>query len=893
MSVNADNNQLQQPGQPLPWNVIAEKLADININISAYLSQFSHHPDVIVNGRDVKAEWKELLSDYSNRQEEPSPEEMSKLRRGIAKLGGLNAVVTPILEEMRSNRLARTDMNTLNENLQEVMAQLQLTPEEQMNLPAGLPEQNRERYNVLATALLEMAEKADRNSLRAIEYSDTIRQLRAYGQALRDAAGIPAGDPEGVQRGIEGLAGLQDFLNQRTTHNFMNFELLERWLEEYTSMSVETFEETLTALSADVNLGLDLPALKNPPQPEPPQEQPPQEEQPVQVPPPPVEPPKEEQPPQVEPPQAEEPPQENAVDVNRNEGGYMTYRRAYENILRQWDYPRMNEMPYMTGVLAERMALYYICQEHAEERYDPDEVDRRAEQLQYQNEDFDYALKGKTTQELREYVEHPETFHHYAFEEREKTETELLLERVSDRYKNRPELKPVLDDYTKAASAMSDLASSLRSANNQADLDLGKELRTMSFSTLSYPDIESKRDRGRLISVYSGLPKAKKYLQEHTEQILRNLEQIKPGQGRKILADLEKGLSTFYEFDLELNLPEPVKEQGEEKGGDAIDPNQINNINNDPEENEIENENLKLDLSQHSEQQEEQEPNLINNQAEEDEEEVEANPNEKSWRGYALRHNYYLAGPNFRIPRGKAPEYIAKSMVAAAFDGTNKPFSVGLARTYASNLMENPAFKQLTKSMTHIENHLHMNNAQTRTALNKMLWPFRRDPATQRQTLEFLRGMLEHIDGPRGRTSKWQRLYNSINDIDLDKPNEYEKQLKNVYKAAENYIKGKKRVRHSLDGRKRFDQALDVLATLGGMDEYTELTVKPLFERTNVIRDKHHEDRVDYDDYGAAKVVNHKNPAGHQAISHNLPAAQTKNEMETEEDSLSQSQIKL
>ena len=129
----------------------------------------------------------------------------------------------------------------------------------------------------------------------------------------------------------------------------------------------------------------------------------------------------------------------------------------------------------------------------------------------------------------------------------------------------------------------------------------------------------------------------------------------------------------------------------------------------------------------------------------------------------------------------------------------------------------------------------------------------------------FKRLAKDYMDPDAGRTNKWKTLYLSVKNIDesqLDDPDYCERTLTEICQNTFAYTKGKKSVRKSTDGQKRFDQALDVMAELSRVSETAWDTAQNLFDRVNEVRWGHDPfaERVIAENYGVEFAEDHRNP---------------------------------
>ena len=114
----------------------------------------------------------------------------------------------------------------------------------------------------------------------------------------------------------------------------------------------------------------------------------------------------------------------------------------------------------------------------------------------------------------------------------------------------------------------------------------------------------------------------------------------------------------------------------------------------------------------------------------------------------------------------------------------------------------------------------------------------------------------------RDRSPEYQNLVNAVTKMaKLNSDKAGTPEVKNasiqvgfeVMLAAENYMKGKKSVRGSDDGKERFDNALDALGVLYRNVPGLRSHIDELVDKTNRVRgakDPNHKDHVDIEKYG-------------------------------------------
>lgn len=170
-----------------------------------------------------------------------------------------------------------------------------------------------------------------------------------------------------------------------------------------------------------------------------------------------------------------------------------------------------------------------------------------------------------------------------------------------------------------------------------------------------------------------------------------------------------------------------------------------------------------------------------------------------------------------------------------------KPFSASLAERYVKQLKEQPAFKALSRNqeaMTELMRENPNRPFKQYNALMNVIRPFGNvSKIDSDRILGVLQNMLPHMDRDAGRSSKWKELTKSIRTFNPDDPNQSgEKKLKEVFDKTCAYMKGKKSLRDDESEQNRFDQAMDVLATLGEASFYARMAAQSVMDRTNEVR---------------------------------------------------------
>ncbi len=234
-----------------------------------------------------------------------------------------------------------------------------------------------------------------------------------------------------------------------------------------------------------------------------------------------------------------------------------------------------------------------------------------------------------------------------------------------------------------------------------------------------------------------------------------------------------------------------------------------------------------------------------------------------SWGNYCLTHLENI--PHTR--KGKE-DFLAKAMVGAYYHmqevkgAQDVPaFSVSSARKLAEKLKADPAFKQMCKNQVTLQEKLSVgikDPARLSEMVKGLSRPFDAPKKTQDIILKKLKTVLPLLDPPEGRSEKWQKLVESIETIDLDDPeNSGEKKLKEIFERGTDYMKGKKSLRDSTEKQNRFDQAMDIVATVCEASEYAKYAGNVIIDRINEVRLKHDSDYnpVKLVDYGVGKIA--------------------------------------
>ena len=195
-----------------------------------------------------------------------------------------------------------------------------------------------------------------------------------------------------------------------------------------------------------------------------------------------------------------------------------------------------------------------------------------------------------------------------------------------------------------------------------------------------------------------------------------------------------------------------------------------------------------------------------------------------------------------------------------------KPFSPSLAERYVKQLKEQPAFKALSKNQAAITDLMRENPNRPfkqYNALMNVIRPFGNvKKMDSDRILGVLQKMLPHMDKDAGRSGKWKDLTKSIRTFNPDDPNQSgEKKLKEVFDKACAYMKGKKSLRDDEGAQNRFDQAMDVLATLGEASPYAKMAAQSVLDRTNEVRRGKDPEYIPdkLREYGSERIEAHSN----------------------------------
>ena len=242
---------------------------------------------------------------------------------------------------------------------------------------------------------------------------------------------------------------------------------------------------------------------------------------------------------------------------------------------------------------------------------------------------------------------------------------------------------------------------------------------------------------------------------------------------------------------------------------------------------------------------------------------------ERSWENYCKAH---LTGLPY-TQKGKA-DYLAKALTGAFFAGERSrnpnaaetPFSTSAARKYTEQIKKMPVFKQLCKDPQAIDRLLKEgaeDPAKLFDTAVRMHEPFYQIPKEKAaEVLEKLKAMQPLMDGPDEHDEKWKALQDSISEIDLEDPQKSGTlKLKEIFNNTCAYMKGKKSLRKTEEGRRCFDQSMDILAELALCGEHAEAAAQSVIDRTNEVRLGHNKnyDEISLKDFGANKILNHMN----------------------------------
>ena len=226
-----------------------------------------------------------------------------------------------------------------------------------------------------------------------------------------------------------------------------------------------------------------------------------------------------------------------------------------------------------------------------------------------------------------------------------------------------------------------------------------------------------------------------------------------------------------------------------------------------------------------------------------------------SWQKYVELHR---PKEDKQYKTKEKKELLAKMMVAANVHATNTtkdaeqktPFNLDAARKFSSKLMDQWAFKHITRDPFTLNSWLEKEPAAMAEAVQKIRRPFAEMTVEERkEKIKELKDRLKYMDPREGRSSKYQRMYDSIDGITEEQLNNLEEcddpkkngeeLLQNVFNSTEQYQKGKKSLRSKPDQACRFDQSVDILACLGQSTPAAKNMTEGLIDRINDVRESH------------------------------------------------------
>ena len=235
-----------------------------------------------------------------------------------------------------------------------------------------------------------------------------------------------------------------------------------------------------------------------------------------------------------------------------------------------------------------------------------------------------------------------------------------------------------------------------------------------------------------------------------------------------------------------------------------------------------------------------------------------------SWENYDKLHT---PKDGQALSMAKKKEYLAKRITASYINTLNQqggelitPFSKGTARDEAAKLQSSWAFKHLAANAANVNENLQKDRADLAELAEDMRRPFKGLTFDERkEKIEFLHEMLQHMMPKDGRTTKYCRMYESIEQAynnrdnleDCDNPAlNGEAALQGIFDNTEKYMKGKKSLRSKPDEQCRFDQSMDIIGCLGKGSRGAEMMAKGLIDRVNTVRSGKGQRTVNFDDLG-------------------------------------------
>ena len=201
-----------------------------------------------------------------------------------------------------------------------------------------------------------------------------------------------------------------------------------------------------------------------------------------------------------------------------------------------------------------------------------------------------------------------------------------------------------------------------------------------------------------------------------------------------------------------------------------------------------------------------------------------------------------------------ASEQLAKLLVCSVNESKNVPYSVNRMNKDIREFQETKMFKQIAKNPDRCIKLLKEGNPTD--IVNGMMHPFQNAGQDEkRKALEKLKIYKDSgfLFPTKGRSAEWKNFYNSIDDIDLSKPETFDRQLETVFNTNEAYMKGKKAESKDIEKNERVKECMDVMQIISGVSPYVKDRVNQLVDRTNEVRTRwgRRQPTFDMDDFGS------------------------------------------
>ncbi|MBR5641299.1 MAG: hypothetical protein IKW92_04155 [Firmicutes bacterium] len=244
----------------------------------------------------------------------------------------------------------------------------------------------------------------------------------------------------------------------------------------------------------------------------------------------------------------------------------------------------------------------------------------------------------------------------------------------------------------------------------------------------------------------------------------------------------------------------------------------------------------------------------------------EAHPEHTStWADYKREHL-----DNIPHDPEKKKDCLAKVLVGAFEaglpDAQKDAFSPEKAEKFAQQIKKRPVFKKFCEDPVRVKELLKEDPKDPDKHFNAVMGlysPFAKVPKEKcNEALRKIKGMLPHMDGPKGHGKEWKALVESVSTIDLNDPkNSGPKKLQEIFDKTCGYAKGRKSLRGKQSDQNLVDQSFDVLAELGKCGPYAKMAAETVIDRTNEVRLGHDRnyDTISLSDFGASKAVRHSN----------------------------------